>query len=125
MFDEVGPRYVGTDTAALAWCLGPPGSPVARGMDVCPRRPKLTRRVQPVNATGSASARRAGTAGSVKQPSGRSVPRVERRRIVWPGGRLRRSRIVRGGRWIAVERGGLCDEAPFHAFPHGAAKGLV
>jgi SnoaL-like domain len=34
VFEEDGPRYVGTDTAALAWRLGPPGSPVARGIDV-------------------------------------------------------------------------------------------
>ena len=31
--EEDGPRYVGPDTAALAWRLGPPGSPVARGID--------------------------------------------------------------------------------------------
>jgi hypothetical protein len=34
VFEEDGPRYVGTDTAALAWRLGPPGSPVARGIDI-------------------------------------------------------------------------------------------
>ena len=34
VFEEDGPRYVGTDTAALAWRLGPPGSPVARGVDI-------------------------------------------------------------------------------------------
>jgi len=28
------PRYVGPDTAALAWRFGPPGSPVARGIDI-------------------------------------------------------------------------------------------
>jgi hypothetical protein len=33
-FEEDGPRYVGTDAAALAWRVGPPGSPVARGIDV-------------------------------------------------------------------------------------------
>lgn len=33
-FEEDGPRYVGTGTAALAWRFGPPGSPVARGVDV-------------------------------------------------------------------------------------------
>ena len=32
--EEDGPRYVGPDTAALAWRLGPPGSPVARGIDI-------------------------------------------------------------------------------------------
>ena len=34
VFEEDGPRYVGTDTAALAWRLGPPGHPVARGLDI-------------------------------------------------------------------------------------------
>jgi hypothetical protein len=34
VFEEDGPRYVGTDTAALAWRIGPPGSPVARGIDI-------------------------------------------------------------------------------------------
>ena len=34
VFEEDGPRYVGTDTAALAWRLGPPGHPVARGIDI-------------------------------------------------------------------------------------------
>jgi hypothetical protein len=34
VFDEDGPRYVGTDTAALAWRFGPPGQPVARGLDI-------------------------------------------------------------------------------------------
>jgi hypothetical protein len=33
-FDEDGPRYVGSDAAALAWSFGPPGSPVARGIDI-------------------------------------------------------------------------------------------
>ena len=32
--EEDGPRYAGPDTAALAWRLGPPGSPVARGIDI-------------------------------------------------------------------------------------------
>ena len=27
-------RYVATDTVALAWRFGPPGSPVARGIDI-------------------------------------------------------------------------------------------
>jgi hypothetical protein len=31
--EEDGPRYVGPDTAALAWRFGAPGSPVARGID--------------------------------------------------------------------------------------------
>jgi hypothetical protein len=34
VFEEDGPRYVGTDTAALAWRLGLPGNPVARGIDI-------------------------------------------------------------------------------------------
>jgi hypothetical protein len=34
VFEEDGPRYVGTDTAALAWRFGPAGSPVARGIDI-------------------------------------------------------------------------------------------
>jgi hypothetical protein len=34
VFEEDGPRYVGTDTAALAWRLGPPGNRVARGLDI-------------------------------------------------------------------------------------------
>ena len=32
--EEDGPRYVGTDTAALAWRIGPPDGPVARGIDI-------------------------------------------------------------------------------------------
>jgi hypothetical protein len=34
VFEEDGPRYVGTGTAALAWRFGPPGRPVVRGLDV-------------------------------------------------------------------------------------------
>ena len=34
VFEEDGPRYVGTGTAALAWRFGSPGSPVARGIDI-------------------------------------------------------------------------------------------
>jgi hypothetical protein len=34
VFEEDGPRYIGTDAAALAWRVGPPGSPVARGIDI-------------------------------------------------------------------------------------------
>ena len=36
--EEDGPRYVGTDTAALAWRVGPPGKPVARGIDIVTMR---------------------------------------------------------------------------------------
>jgi SnoaL-like domain len=34
VFEEDGPRYVGTDIAALAWRLGPPGNPATRGIDI-------------------------------------------------------------------------------------------
>jgi hypothetical protein len=34
LFEEDGPKYVGTDTAALAWRFGPPGKPIARGVDI-------------------------------------------------------------------------------------------
>jgi hypothetical protein len=34
VFEEDGPWYVGTDTAALAWRFGPPGKPIARGVDI-------------------------------------------------------------------------------------------
>jgi hypothetical protein len=34
VLEEDGPRYVSPETAALAWRLGPPGSPVARGIDI-------------------------------------------------------------------------------------------
>ena len=33
-FAADGPRYLGTDTGALAWRFGPPDAPVARGVDV-------------------------------------------------------------------------------------------
>ena len=34
VFEEDGPRYFGTDTAALPWRLGPPGNPAVRGIDI-------------------------------------------------------------------------------------------
>ena len=34
VFEEDRPKYVGADTAALAWRFGPPGKPVARGVDI-------------------------------------------------------------------------------------------
>jgi hypothetical protein len=34
VFEEDSPAYVATDSAALAWRFGPPGKPVARGVDV-------------------------------------------------------------------------------------------
>jgi len=33
-FEEDGPPYVGPDLGVLAWRFGPPGHPVARGVDV-------------------------------------------------------------------------------------------
>jgi len=33
VFEEDGQAYVGTDAAALGWRFGPPGKPVARGVD--------------------------------------------------------------------------------------------
>jgi len=43
VFEEDGPRYVGTDTAAPPGRLGPLGNPVARGIDI------LTIRDDPVS----------------------------------------------------------------------------
>jgi hypothetical protein len=34
IFEEDGPMYGGPDMAALAWRFGPPGKPVARGVDI-------------------------------------------------------------------------------------------
>ena len=34
VFEEDGPRYAVADTAALAWRVGPPGKPIARGIDI-------------------------------------------------------------------------------------------
>lgn len=34
VFEEDGPEYVASDMAALAWRFGPPGKPVARGLDI-------------------------------------------------------------------------------------------
>jgi hypothetical protein len=34
VLEEDGPTYVGPDTAALAWRVGPPGHSVARGIDI-------------------------------------------------------------------------------------------
>jgi SnoaL-like domain len=33
-FEADGPAYAGADEAALAWRFGPPGQPVARGVDI-------------------------------------------------------------------------------------------
>jgi hypothetical protein len=34
IFEEDGPTYAVADSAALAWRFGPPGKPLARGLDV-------------------------------------------------------------------------------------------
>jgi SnoaL-like domain len=34
VFEEDGPEYEVADTAALPWRFGPPGKPIARGLDV-------------------------------------------------------------------------------------------
>ncbi len=34
MHEEDGAPYVGADTAALAWRVGPPGKPIIRGIDI-------------------------------------------------------------------------------------------
>ena len=34
VLEEDGPPYVAGDVGALAWRLGPPGSPVSRGIDI-------------------------------------------------------------------------------------------
>ena len=34
LLEEDGPPYVAGDVGALAWRLGPPGSPVSRGIDI-------------------------------------------------------------------------------------------
>jgi hypothetical protein len=34
VLEEDSPQYVGGDVGALAWRLGPPGRPVARGIDI-------------------------------------------------------------------------------------------
>jgi hypothetical protein len=34
VFEEDNPAYAGPQTAALAWRFGPPGQPIARGIDI-------------------------------------------------------------------------------------------
>jgi hypothetical protein len=34
VFEEDGPAYLDKDAAAMAWRFGPPGKPVARGVDL-------------------------------------------------------------------------------------------
>jgi hypothetical protein len=34
VFEEDGPAYAGSDTAALAWRFRTPGKPIARGIDI-------------------------------------------------------------------------------------------
>jgi hypothetical protein len=46
VLEEEGPRYVGTDTAVQAWRFGPPGSPVARGIDILTLRDNRVSRVR-------------------------------------------------------------------------------
>ncbi|GIF52014.1 SnoaL-like protein [Asanoa ferruginea] len=46
VFEEDGPAYLGTDTAALAWRFGPSGSPVARGVDLLTIRDGLVSALQ-------------------------------------------------------------------------------
>jgi hypothetical protein len=46
VFEEDGPTYVGTDVAALAWRFGPPGKPVARGLDILTIRDGLVSAVK-------------------------------------------------------------------------------
>ena len=41
VLEEDGPLYFGPDTAALACLFGPPGSPVARGIDILTLRDGL------------------------------------------------------------------------------------
>jgi len=38
VLEEDGPRYVGADIAVLAWRFGPPGHPIARGIDILTTR---------------------------------------------------------------------------------------
>ena len=46
VFEEDGPKYVGAGTAALAWRVGPPGKPIARGLDVLTIRDGLVSAVR-------------------------------------------------------------------------------
>jgi SnoaL-like protein len=44
--EEDGPRYIGPDTAVLAWRFGPPGSPMARGIDILTIRDGLVSNIR-------------------------------------------------------------------------------
>src|SRR5258708_21060621 len=46
VFEEDGPRYVGSDTAALACRFAPPRSPLARGLDILTIRDGLVSAVR-------------------------------------------------------------------------------
>ncbi|CAN5272925.1 hypothetical protein BH11ACT3_BH11ACT3_26460 [soil metagenome] len=49
-FEDAGPQYLGGETAALAWTFGPPGSPVARGIDILTIRDGQVARIQTILA---------------------------------------------------------------------------
>ncbi|MEV4620220.1 nuclear transport factor 2 family protein [Asanoa sp. NPDC049573] len=51
VFEEDGPAYLGPDTAAQAWRFGPPGNPVARGVDVLTIRDGLVSDLRTLLAT--------------------------------------------------------------------------
>ena len=53
VFEEDGPKYVGTDMAALAWRIGPPGKPIARGIDIMTIRDGRASVVRTLIAPGS------------------------------------------------------------------------
>jgi hypothetical protein len=53
VLEEDGPRYFSGDKAALPWRFGPPGSPVARGIDVLTIRDGRVSRVLTLLAAGT------------------------------------------------------------------------
>jgi hypothetical protein len=53
VFEEDGPTYFVADTAAQAWRIGPPGKPIARGLDVLTIRDGLVSVVHTLIAPGS------------------------------------------------------------------------
>jgi hypothetical protein len=55
VFEEDGPAYVATDAAALAWRFGPPGKPVARGVDILTIRDGRVSAVRTLIAPGPGS----------------------------------------------------------------------
>jgi len=52
-FEEDGPAYVDNDAAAMAWRFGPPGKPVARGVDFLTIRDGHVSRVRTLIAPAS------------------------------------------------------------------------